>query len=374
METELTPLPGPARRTRVARGILVGVLLLLGLWTIRSFLPALVWATIFALAVWPLYTWAERRFPPGKHNILLPSVFTAGVALLFVVPVLIAAVQLEQEGRSLFEWYQQVQSTGLPPPDWVASISIGGWHLADWWRDNLANPPALTDLLKHLDLSVFLSFTRRAGEIVARGVVVFSFTLVTLFFLFRNGRSLTHRLIIGNGKIFGPHGERIGRQVVASVHGTVDGLVLVGLGEGLLLGIAYVVTGVPHPTLLGAFTAIAAIIPFGAPVFFILAALLLAAQGKIAAAVGIVIFGTIVIMIADHVLRPVLIGGATRLPFLWVLFGILGGVETWGLLGLFLGPALMAALSLLWRELTDENAPIVPNEPVVVGKRTEGMT
>src|SRR5260370_35928499 len=57
-------------------------------------------------------------------------------------------------------------------------------------------------------------------------------------------------------------------------------------------------------------------------------------------------------MVAGHVLRPVLIGGATRLPFLWVLFGILGGVETWGLLGLFLGPAVMAALILLWRGLT----------------------
>jgi predicted PurR-regulated permease PerM len=368
MDTQLTPLPEPARRNRIARGVLVAVLLLLGLWTIRSFIPSLVWATILALAVWPLYKWAERRFPPGKHNILLPSVFTGGVALLFVVPVLIAAVQIEKEAKGLFDWYQAVQKTGLPPPDWVASVSIGSFRLADWWRDNLTNPPALTDLFKHLDLRAFLDFASKAGTIIAHAIVVFAFTLVTLFFLFRNGASLTRRLIAGSAKIFGPHGERIGRQVVASVHGTVDGLVLVGLGEGLLLGIAYIVTGVPQPTLLGAFTAIAAIIPFGAPVFFMFAALLLAAQGAVGAAVGILVFGTIVITVADHVLRPVLIGGATRLPFLWVLFGILGGVETWGLLGLFLGPALMAALSLLWRELTDENDPIVASEPVVLGK------
>jgi len=80
--------------------------------------------------------------------------------------------------------------------------------------------------------------------------------------------------------------------------------------------------------------------------------LLLAAQGAVIAAMVIVALGLAVLAVADHVIRPVLIGGATQLPFVWVLFGILGGVETWGLLGLFLGPALMAALVLLWRELT----------------------
>ena len=80
--------------------------------------------------------------------------------------------------------------------------------------------------------------------------------------------------------------------------------------------------------------------------------LLLAAQGAVIAAMVIVALGLAVLAVADHVIRPALIGGATQLPFVWVLFGILGGVETWGLLGLFLGPALMAALVLLWRELT----------------------
>ena len=70
------------------------------------------------------------------------------------------------------------------------------------------------------------------------------------------------------------------------------------------------------------------------------------------AAMVIVALGLAVLAVADHVIRPALIGGATELPFIWVLFGILGGVETFGLLGLFLGPALMAALVLLWRELT----------------------
>ena len=93
-------------------------------------------------------------------------------------------------------------------------------------------------------------------------------------------------------------------------------------------------------------------VPFGAPLAFGIAALLLLGKGATIAAGVLLAFGTVVTFVADHAVRPVLIGGTTRLPFLWVLLGILGGIEVWGLLGLFLGPAIMAALILLWREWT----------------------
>ncbi len=182
--------------------------------------------------------------------------------------------------------------------------------------------------------------------------MLFGFTLLTLFFLFRDGPALAAQGLSAARRLFGPRGERVARQMAASVHGTVDGLVLVGLGEGFLLGLVYYFAGVPHPVLLGAFTALAAMIPFGAPVAFGLAALLAAAQGGVTAAIVVAVAGLVVTFVADHFVRPVLIGGATRLPFLWVLLGILGGVESFGLLGLFLGPAVMAALVLLWREYT----------------------
>jgi predicted PurR-regulated permease PerM len=110
---------------------------------------------------------------------------------------------------------------------------------------------------------------------------------------------------------------------------------------------------VPHPVLFGALTAVAAMIPFGAPLAFGLAAVLLLAGGAVVPAAIVVAAGFVVTFVADHFVRPALIGGTTRLPFLWVLLGILGGVETFGLLGLFVGPAVMAALILLWREFTE---------------------
>src|SRR6202011_1063851 len=90
--------------------------------------------------------------------------------------------------------------------------------------------------------------------------------------------------------------------------------------------------------------------PFGAPVVFGAAALYLAAAGSTAAGVAVLGTGLVVVFVADHFIRPVLIGGAIRLPFLWVLLGILGGLETFGIFGLFLRPAIMAALISLWRD------------------------
>jgi predicted PurR-regulated permease PerM len=97
-------------------------------------------------------------------------------------------------------------------------------------------------------------------------------------------------------------------------------------------------------------------IPFGAPLVFGIAAAILLANGAVVPAVVVVVAGFVVTFVADHFVRPALIGGTTRLPFLWVLLGILGGVETFGLLGLFLGPAVMAALILLWRDFTQGDA------------------
>jgi len=138
--------------------------------------------------------------------------------------------------------------------------------------------------------------------------------------------------------------------VPVAVRATVNGLVLVGLAEGVLLGIGYQFAGVPSAMLWAAVTGILAIIPFGAPLAFGAAAALLAWQGSTVAAIAIVILGVVVLFVADHFVRPTMIGNATQLPFLAVLLGILGGVETLGLIGLFIGPVVMTLFVTLWHE------------------------
>ena len=336
---------------QTARGVLAAVLVLLGLWTLHDFLTALAWAAILAIAIWPLYRRAQRRWPPRGHNILVPSIFTLVVTLVFVVPLVLAAVQIGHDAHGSIAWLVEARNNGIPVPDIVTRLPLGQRQVATWWQHNLADPQGAQALLGRASRDA-MTLGREMGGLVAHRFVVFGFTLLTLFFLFRDGLAVSAQMLVASRRAFGPRGERLGRQVIASVHGTVDGLVLVGLGEGLALGIAYAVAGCPHPTLLGAATAIAAMVPFGAALVFCAAALLLLAQGSTAAAIVIVVLGFTVTFAADHFIRPALIGGATRLPFLWVLLGILGGVETWGLIGLFLGPAIMSALIMLWREWT----------------------
>jgi predicted PurR-regulated permease PerM len=344
--------PPPERAQTVARVVLAAALTGLALWTLWEFIPALVWAGIIAIAIGPSYRMAERHFPPGKHNLLLPSVFTALVALVFVVPLAIAGVQVAREWHIVMGWLISARQTGLPAPDWLAHLPWGSDQAIAWWNENLADKDAAAELLHRVDRAQLLVTGRQLGAALIHRAILFGFSLLTLFFLFKDGDNLVVQMRHASARAFGPSGERIGRHIILSVHGTVNGLVLVGLAEGVLLGIVYAFAGVPHPALFGAVTAVAAMIPFGAPLVFGLAALLLVAQGSGTAAAVVVVAGMVVTFVADHFVRPVLIGGATKLPFLWVLFGILGGVASWGLLGLFLGPAIMAALIMLWREWT----------------------
>ncbi|MDR3531344.1 MAG: AI-2E family transporter [Rhodopila sp.] len=348
-ETPVTS-DGASRPQQAARAALALLLAGLGMWALHRYLPALIWASILAIAVWPLYQRAVRRWPPRKHNILLPAVFTAAIGMVFIIPMGLVAIQAGKEVHGVFESIAKARTEGIPPPEWLSHLPVASQQATTWWQENLATPDSAEALLQKARQSEFVSNGRELGAEVAHRVVLFGFTLLTLFFLFKDGERLSAQMLRASARAFGPTGERIGRQIVASVHGTVDGLVLVGLGEGFILGIGYVLTGVPHPTLFGLFTAIAAMVPFGAPLVFGIAALVLVTQGSIVSAIVIGVLGMVVTFVADHFIRPGLIGNATRLPFLWVLLGILGGVETWGLLGLFLGPAVMAALILLWRE------------------------
>ena len=342
--------PSGTRAQHAAIGALAVVLVLLGGYTLWNFLSALAWAGIFAIALWPVYRRAVQRFGTGRHNILLPTVFTLAVALVFIVPLGLVGMQLAHEAYGAAHWLRDAQDHGIAEPDLIRHLPFGQSEVDSWWQKNLADPGSARDLVQRTTAGHMGNYGRQIGSQLLRRLTLFLFTLISVFFLFKEGQGLTAQLRRAAARAFGPGGERIGRQIVASVHGTVDGLVLVGLGEGLLLGIVYAVAGVPHATVFGAVTAVAAMIPFAAPLVFGVAALILLAQGSLVWAIAVACIGMATTFVADHFIRPVLIGGATRLPFIWVLLGILGGVEAWGLIGLFIGPAIMAALILLWRE------------------------
>ncbi|WP_244816954.1 AI-2E family transporter [Caballeronia sp. Lep1P3] len=335
---------------RAASAVLYTVLVLVALYTARTFIPAVVWAVVIAIALWPAFGWLERRPVFRQRNTLLAVVLTLAIGLLFVVPFAIVAAQTADEAHDMMQWLHDVLRNGIPMPALIGRLPTGSQQVAHWWQANLATPLESSPAVKSLHSATFVAMTRHFGGRVVHGFVIFGFMLMTLFFIFQAGAKLGRQLVAGSRRAFGADGAALIQRMADSVRSTVVGLVVVGLGEGALLGIAYGVTGVPHATLLGMLTAVAAMLPFCAPIVFLGSALWLVAQGSMIAAAGVAIFGLIVVFISEHFVRPVLIGGSTRLPFLLVLFGILGGAETFGLLGLFIGPALMTILVVLWTD------------------------
>jgi predicted PurR-regulated permease PerM len=344
------PAPAPSSQ-RIAHLVVTFALAGLGVWILWDFLPALIWATVFAIATWPLYVRFERLVVHGSgRSIAAPLIFTLLIGLLFLVPLAFAAVELGREALYLARVLPDLEEAGVPLPAWLAALPRIGPYVAQWWQANLADPHSASALIGRLDRGVLIDWTRIVGTQLARRSTVLVFTLLTLFFLYRDGLRLVRDLEALVVRLVGPSGRRVGVQMALAVRGTVNGLVLVGLAEGLILTVAYMLLSLPHPAVFGAFTGVLAMIPFGAPVIFGIAALTLLAQSGLAPALALLVVGTIVVFVADHFVRPALIGGAVQLPFLWVLLGILGGLEGFGLIGLFLGPAVMAALIALWRE------------------------
>ncbi len=335
---------------RNARLAITAALAGLALWILWDFIPALLWATIFAVATWPLY----RRFKPRgrahQGKFLVPLTFTLIVGLVFLVPVAVMAIELGRETLLVARTLPDIEKEGLPTPQWLADLPRFGAYATRWWDANLADPHGAQQLLGRLDRGLVIDWTRTLGQQLARRSTVLVFTLLTLFFAYRDGDRLVRDLEALVDRLVGPQGKRVGVQMVHAIRGTVNGLVFVGLGEGAVLAAAYVALGLPHPALFGGATAVLATIPFGAPLVFGLAALVLLSQDGLWPALLLFGIGIVVVFVADHFLRPVLIGGSAKLPFLWVLLGILGGLEGFGLVGLFLGPAIMAALLTLWRE------------------------
>lgn len=326
------------------------VLLASAAWLLHGFIPAMLWAVVIGIATWPLRQLVEVRARLGDTGVA--AVMTSLVAVLLFFPIGYALFHAAIEASTVAHWILAAQKTGIAVPEWLPGIPRVGGPAADWWRENLSDPGALSALIGQNDHATLSEFVRRFSTQIAHRLVTLIFTIVVIFFLYRDGRELSRKTLGLLNRLAGESGERYALQAANAIRATVSGLVLVGLAEGLLIGISYVVAGAPHPALLSLATGVLAAIPFAAPVIFGTVSIILLMQGSTVAGISVFTFGMLVLFIGDHFVRPKIIGDAVKLPFLWVLLGILGGVEVFGLIGLFVGPALMALVMTMWRDLT----------------------
>ena len=357
---------------KIARYALIIALMLLGGWMLQHFLPALCWAVVLAIGTSKLYDRWLRNFG-GKHrDIWAALTFTLIVGLVLIGPLIYGGIIAVREAISLARTL--LDSSKGPPglPDWVQQLPwLGDW-LNGVWLDKMSEVAAhnaahgaADKAGEHAGLAsatvqarpAIYQWTRVVGVQLLRRLSTLVFTLLTLYFVYLNRDSLERDVPRVGRRLFGPTVEGLMTRATEAIRATVDGIVLVAVAEGAIMAGVYAITGAPHPILFGAITGIFAMIPFAAPVVFAAVALVLASQNAVGAAIGVLISGGVVLFIADHFVRPVIIGEGAKLPFLWVLLGILGGVESFGLVGIFLGPALMASLVAVWRSWVSEAPP-----------------
>jgi predicted PurR-regulated permease PerM len=356
------PLPLHAGARLTARLALAMTLVAAALWTASDFLPALIWAAIMALTVWPFYVRFAGAMSDERSS-LAAFLFTTLVGVILIFPIALATYEIAQQSDALFAWIKHSQENGIAVPDWVARLPIAAETLQQWWRANLTDPKAAAAWLQSVNADKAAEFFKLFGGQMLNRAFMFLFSLVALFVLLRNGRWIAQRFLDTADRIFGDPGEGLAGKMADAIRGTVNGTIVVAIGEGALIGLGYVIAGVPNALLFTVLTAAFAMLPFGAWAAFTAAALTLGISGgEPWAAFAVFAWGAVVMLAGDNFVWPTLVGGAARLPFLFAFVGIFGGLATFGLLGLFLGPVIMAALLTIWREW------VMPDQP----RRDEG--
>lgn len=329
--------------------IALGVLAV-ALYTVKSFILSMLWAAILCVATWPLYIKTSYIL---RRPVVAALAVTFLTSLILLVPAAVGLTYGIHEAPVLAEALARANNSGITPPIAWSSIPFVGSAMEHWWGDTLGQPGWLPHLLlssREHELPTARRLLRIAGFDLLQAGAHVAFTYLTLFFLYRDGRELAVRVRVASTRLLGEDAwHRYLNEVPAAIRATVVGLLLVGLGEGILIGGGYLLAGVPSPVTWAIATAVLGAVPFGAPVVFLAAAAVLWASGHSAGAVAVAAWGTLVLFVADHFVRPRIIGESTHQPFLAILFGILGGVEQFGLVGLFLGPVITGIVVTMWR-------------------------
>jgi predicted PurR-regulated permease PerM len=342
---------------KIARYALIGALVMLGAWMLQRFLPALCWAVVLAIGTSSVYDRWLAKFRGKRRHIWAALTFTTLVGIVLIVPLVYGGIVAVREAISLVRGFLLSTKDGPPDlPQWVLQLPLVGDWIHGLWLQYAHHSGGSASVFQ--TRPAVYEWTRLLGVQLVRRLSTLVFALLTLYFVYVNQDTLRRDIPGVSRSLFGPTVEGLLTRVVEAIRATVDGIVLVAVAEGAIMAGVYGLAGAPHPILFGAVTGIFAMVPFAAPVVFGAVALLLGSGGAVGAAVSVFVAGSIVLFIADHFVRPIIIGEGAKLPFLWVLLGILGGIESFGLVGIFLGPALMAALVSLWRGWVAAGLPI----------------
>jgi len=323
---------------------LTAVTLCFGLVIMRPFLKPILFALALAMVFHPLHTWVRKRIRMENAAALLSTIL---VFLAMIVPALMLGRAITSE---LTEVYQTLNREG---PE--GNLALRWLDRGDRWTNEVVHRAGLSTfdtrsaIRQHISQGSGWLLQQAAGFLgdltgVLLGAVV---TAITLFFLFREGASLRER-VASIVPLAADHLERLFSGVHEVVVASVYGILAIGLLQGILVGFAFWLLGLPSPVLWGLVTAFLSLIPIvGTGGVWIPVAIILMASGHWVKALVLVVWGVGIVHPVDNILRPYLVGQRAKLSAIYLFFAILGGVKAFGLIGLLLGPVVLSVLLVL---------------------------
>jgi predicted PurR-regulated permease PerM len=343
-------LSAPWLRRLITVALLAG-LVLLGFLVLDPFIVPIVWAAILAFVTWPGYVWLIGKCR-GRATIAALAM-TAVVSVAVIAPIAWLAVVVRFELVHAYHETQSLLAGGTQPPA-ILKLPWIGDQLRDLAARAAQDPHALGAELRNITDHSLEQIGHVVGNI-GRNVAKLLLTVISLFFVYRDGARIAAQLARALEQMLGPRVDNYLEAIGRTVKAVVYGLVLAAVVQGVLVGLGYWFSGVGAPVFLAALTTVCGLIPFAAPAIWACACVWLLLEGNTFAGIGLLVWGGVVMGWTDHVVRPFLISREAQIPFLVVLFGVLGGLAAFGLVGLFIGPVILAVLLAIWREWQHES-------------------
>jgi predicted PurR-regulated permease PerM len=349
-----TPASRDLLRISLALFFIAG-LTLASLWILEPFLPALVWATMISVATWPLLLRVQRWM--GGRRPLAVIVMTIVMLIVFVVPVVAAVFTLIDNADDIGRWLASLDEVRLPaPPNWLKNVPIVGARADGAWRDIAAAGPE--ELARLLTPYFSKGVTWLAAEAGGIGKVALQGLLIVLLssILFAQGESAARLVHDFANRLAGERGAGAVRLAGQAIRAVALGVVVTAVVQTLLAGLGLLAAGVPFAGLLSAVMLLLAVAQVG------VVPVMLCAVGwlywKDQAGVGsALLVWTVLVGTIDNFLRPYLIKQGADLPLLLIFAGVIGGLFAFGLVGLFVGPVILAVSYTLLLAWIDEGLP-----------------
>lgn len=343
---------------------LIFILFYLSFQVLKYFIVPVLWAAIIAYITWPLYHSVQKLC--GPRPTLSATIMISMVVLVVGIPLTFAIFMLQHEGRNLFyELQKQVFSGHLDVPQFIRDLPIIGKEVTRTLKEINTDPNSIVQNVSGWFQS-HLNYGRLVLSEISKNIFKLCFAVMSLFFFYRDGQTILNQVSKALEMVIGPRIHHYLDTISETTRAVVYGVGLTAIAQALLAGLSYFVAGVPNPMVLTIVTFIFALIPFGPPVAYSAVSLWLFSQGQTIEAIGVMVWGVCVVSTADNVIRPLVISGATQIPFLLIMFGVLGGLASFGMVGLFVGPVILAVLLAIWREWLHEQV----NDPLMMPKAT----